>query len=68
MKKNIFLHENNSITKVAFMTKVRENPTHKPTFCAYLRDLKYMKISIIAAKMIIFTIRERIRLVFSLGS
>jgi len=32
MMKNIFLHENNSITTVAFMTKVRENPTHKPTF------------------------------------
>ena len=32
MKKNIFLHDNNSITTVDFMTKVRENPTHKPTF------------------------------------
>ena len=29
---NIFLHDNNSITTAAFMTKVRENPTHKPTF------------------------------------
>ena len=32
MKKNIFLYENNSITTVAFMTKVRENPTYKPAF------------------------------------
>ena len=29
---NISFHENNSLTTVAFMTKVRENPTYKPTF------------------------------------